>query len=328
MGPTLLDIARATNLSVSTVSRALADNPGASRVSVETRAKIAAVAIRLGYRPNLLARSLRTRRTRTVALILLDITSPFTARLAALVEHSLRKHGYSTLLLVSGEDVETERDCIRTAVQRTVDGILIVPTAHSSRDLLAEVPGGFPLVVIDHPLAGIDASVACNPVTSATQLCDALESGNVRTVSLVTAKLNAGVNAIRANMFRSRFEVLDTHEASLSPDTGRDAAGLILHRQTRPDAIVCTSSTIAMGLLEAMPARAAMNGVVIATFDHIPLVQHLHIPIVSAVHDARALAEESVFQLLPLLKGEPVSHTPIVLKSSVVMNEAFRMRMR
>src|SRR5215212_5204626 len=100
MTPTLVDIARETNTSVSTVSRVLSGGAMANRISKETRRRVQEVADRLGYR-----RSLLTRKTYTVALLVSDISNPFFAQLGSLVERSLARHGYSLMLCNSAENL-------------------------------------------------------------------------------------------------------------------------------------------------------------------------------------------------------------------------------
>src|SRR5205809_6642425 len=102
--PTLIDIARETNTSVSTVSRVLAGGTVAQRISEETRARVLEAAKRMGYRPNLLARSLRTRKTNTIALMVANVGNPFYATIASHIEKSLYPHGYSLMICNSGED--------------------------------------------------------------------------------------------------------------------------------------------------------------------------------------------------------------------------------
>src|ERR1700760_321691 len=104
MPPTLLDIAKAAHTSPSTVSRVLSGGNEAKRISEKTRQRVLAAATKLGYRPNLLARSLRTRRSNTVALLVSDIANPFFGQIASLVEKSLHRHGYSLVLCNSAED--------------------------------------------------------------------------------------------------------------------------------------------------------------------------------------------------------------------------------
>src|SRR6476646_8769837 len=94
MAPTLVDIARETQTSVSTVSRVLSGGAMASRISQETRDRVQRAADRLGYRPNLLARSLRTRKTHTLALLVSDIGNPFFGQIGSLIERAVARHGY------------------------------------------------------------------------------------------------------------------------------------------------------------------------------------------------------------------------------------------
>ena len=108
MPPTLVDIARETNTSVSTVSRVLAGGVIANRISKETRERVQLAATRLGYRPNLVARTLRTRRSNTIALLVSDIANPFYAQIASLIEQRLHQHGYSLMLCNSGENPTRE----------------------------------------------------------------------------------------------------------------------------------------------------------------------------------------------------------------------------
>jgi LacI family transcriptional regulator len=87
--PTLIDIARETQTSVSTVSRVLAGGAVAQRISEQTRTRVLEAAKRMGYRPNLLARSLRTRKSNTVAMLVADIGNPFYASIGSMIEQLL-----------------------------------------------------------------------------------------------------------------------------------------------------------------------------------------------------------------------------------------------
>src|SRR5688572_13987532 len=91
MPPTLNDIARETNTSVSTVSRVLAGGTVSQRISTATRGRVLAAAKAMGYRPNLMARGLRTRQSKTIALLVSDIANPFFSQIGSLVEQSLHR---------------------------------------------------------------------------------------------------------------------------------------------------------------------------------------------------------------------------------------------
>src|SRR5688572_14659232 len=114
---TMEDVARAVNLSVNTVSRALNDMPG---VSAATRALIKAEAERIGYVPNPHARSLVLGSRRTIGVVVTDLANPFFADLVSEVEAEAATAGYTLLLLLSDESADGERDAIETALRSGV----------------------------------------------------------------------------------------------------------------------------------------------------------------------------------------------------------------
>src|SRR5258706_1416020 len=139
MATTLVDIARETNTSVSTVSRVLSGGAMANRISKETRERVKIAADRLGYRPNLLARSLRTRKTYTVALLVSDGPNPFFGPLGSLIERSLAQQGYSLMLCNSAEDIEQVSDYLRMVTAKRSDGLLVVPLASSQTQIIEPI---------------------------------------------------------------------------------------------------------------------------------------------------------------------------------------------
>ncbi|HTW94431.1 MAG TPA: LacI family DNA-binding transcriptional regulator [Tepidisphaeraceae bacterium] len=123
MSATLSDIARETRTSISTVSRVLAGGTAARRISRATADRVRAAAQRLGYRPNLVARSLRTRKSDTIALLISDISNPFFGQIGNLIEQSLHRHGYSLMLCNSGEDPQREVEYLQLLAQKAIGGL-------------------------------------------------------------------------------------------------------------------------------------------------------------------------------------------------------------
>src|SRR5205085_8448686 len=151
----------------------------ANRISKETRKRVQDVADRLGYRPNLLARSLRTRKTYTVALLVSDISNPFFAQLGSLVERSLARHGYSLMLCNSGENLDQEGGYLRLMAAKGIDAMIVVPLADIKERITAHVPPTIPLVILDRPITGIEPSVSTDQDQSAEILCEALKAVGV-----------------------------------------------------------------------------------------------------------------------------------------------------
>ena len=129
---TLKDIANELGVTVGTVSHVL---NGINDISEPTRLRVLETAERLGYVSNNAAVSLRSGRTRTVAVIVPDVSNPHIAHQVKLIEERLREARYSVIILNTGEDEASEKEAILTACGKQVDGILLCPTQKSKRNL-------------------------------------------------------------------------------------------------------------------------------------------------------------------------------------------------
>jgi LacI family transcriptional regulator len=142
---TIKDIARRAGVSYATVSRALNGKYG---VKASTRERILAVARRLGYRPNAIARGLVTRRTMTIGLIVPDITNPFFPEVAEGVEEAARQAGYGVLLCNSNWQKVSERQYVTLLAGRRVEGIIIAPISRAEEPVDERVPATLPVVYV------------------------------------------------------------------------------------------------------------------------------------------------------------------------------------
>src|SRR6202011_2916548 len=122
MSATLSDIAKDLNISIVTVSKALRNK---GRISARTRNRVLKRAKELDYRPNWVARSLVTRRTYTIGLLLPDFTHPFFADIARAVAQTVRPHGYHVIISYFEEDPELEVSEADSLLARQVDGLII-----------------------------------------------------------------------------------------------------------------------------------------------------------------------------------------------------------
>jgi LacI family transcriptional regulator len=157
---TLQDIARATGFTVNTVSRALKNKEDISR---ETCLKIQQVARDMGYVRNFLASSLRSGRTKTLALIAGSMMNPFYSVLTDLIQQEAGRLGYSVMVFCSREEQDTELRAVENALSRQVDGILITPCSFDSPALSMLRSSGVPFVLLSRYQEGTrDDCVYCN----------------------------------------------------------------------------------------------------------------------------------------------------------------------
>ena len=145
MKVTLATIAKKAGFSTITVSRALNNKPD---INTQTKEKILTIAKELGYTPNLLAKSLKAGKTRTIGVIVSDISNPFFSLVIKGIEDFLRKKGYSFILGNSDEDYKRETEAIRLMIQKRVDGILITPVEKETPDLTYLTKRSIPCVLV------------------------------------------------------------------------------------------------------------------------------------------------------------------------------------
>lgn len=140
MGVTIKDIARQAGMSVSAVSLVLNNRP--CRISEAKKQEIREIAARLQYQPNQMARSLVTKETKMLALILPDIENIFFSSLAKRIEDGCRREGYLLIIANSGDRSAEDRALLHSIAARGVDGIFLIVSNESYRDntaLLAEL---------------------------------------------------------------------------------------------------------------------------------------------------------------------------------------------
>lgn len=178
---TLKDIAKQTGYSVNTVSRALRDKDD---IAPETKERIKQIAMEMGHVNNTLAASLRLGYTRTVAVILGDISNPHFAIMMKEIEAHAREYGYSSILFNTNENEEQELEAIRSALNKNVDGIIICPAQRSSRSLKYLEKTGVPFVLIGRRDENY-SYVVCNDELGGYQATKALLDAGHRDILLL-----------------------------------------------------------------------------------------------------------------------------------------------
>src|SRR5262245_10477516 len=133
--PTMYDVARLAGVSQPTVSRVLNQNETSVQISDETRQRVLEAIEKLGYRPNIVARSLRTRRTQTVALMIADISNGFYHPIARAVQDTARERDYEVLIANSDHIYQNEKHFCEIVLRRGVDGVILVPIHLTDDDL-------------------------------------------------------------------------------------------------------------------------------------------------------------------------------------------------
>ena len=147
---TIVDVAERAGVSKTTVSRYL--NGKFEFMSEESRSHIAAVIESLGYRPNNLARGLKSKRTRLLGVVIADITNPYSSVLLKGISDCCERYGYGVLITNTDGDPAKERAYILSMIDQHVDGIILNTTGKNLDFLLERARDAVPIVLADRPL--------------------------------------------------------------------------------------------------------------------------------------------------------------------------------
>jgi LacI family transcriptional regulator len=253
---TSADIARLVGVSQPTVSRALRGDP---RVAAGTTARIQEAATNLGYVPHAAARSLRSRRSGTVAVVLPDLDNPFYPELLDVLHSELDRLGLHAVL-VSEKTQKIGDSVVSLLRSELVDGAIVATATLDpvTKDLLHDSLGPIVLIIRDVPGSGRDAVVADNAGGAAMAARYLLELGH-RRIGAIMGPLDTWTSHQRMAGFREEMEQAGAtrfeRSGPYSPEAGYKACQELLAEDPPPTAVVCGNDAIALGVLDG--ARAA-----------------------------------------------------------------------
>lgn len=270
--PGIKDVAEAAGVSTATVSRVLSNG---AHVRPELRQRVLAAADRLGYRPNLVARSLRARRTSTLGLIVSDIRNPYFTSISRAVEDTAYAQGYSIVLCNTDEDPDKEAIYLDLMQDANVAGIIVSPTRHTATQS-GSLPENIPIVVVDRAVdqADVDAVLLDN-VESAARLTAHLVENGYRRIGGIFGERSTTGRERRAGMEQAlRAHGLSPQAALMryvapKADAGYAAALELLDSPEPPEALFTSNSLLAEGAMRAIRERGLTipDEVALVTFD-------------------------------------------------------------
>jgi LacI family transcriptional regulator len=251
----LKDVARAAGCSVATVSRVLAGN---RPVGAEVAGRVREAAGRLGYRPNHVARALRSRSTGMVGLVLPQITNPYFPSLVRELEHALHADGRALLLADCDDDPAVEAARIATLLDRRVDALVVIPAdERRSRPAVAAAAARVPLVLLDRGCGpGVADSVGTDNAAGMALVLGHLAGTGRRRVCFAGASETDSAAAERRAAYQAGAGALDpeapgrVESGDFSVEWGRAAVDRLW--PGRPDAVVCANDLIAAGVLQRL----------------------------------------------------------------------------
>lgn len=270
------DVARLAGVSQSTVSRALTDN---SSVAEETRLKVKEAAAALGYRPNVLARSLITQRSGLIAIVVASMDNPFYWEVLALFSQALQANGQQLLLFTIGSH-ENFDSAIRKVLQYRVDGVIVVSAVLSSQAITECREAGLPVVLFNRYVDRTDLNVvSCDNLEGGRTVATLLANTGHKTFGFISGVADTSTNRDRLEGFRQQLAQLGlpmpaVEHGDYTYASGRDAAKRLILQGERPDAIFCANDIMAIGALDGLRLDLGLRvpeDISLIGFDDIPM---------------------------------------------------------
>ena len=257
MAVTMQDIARDLNVSVVTVSKALRHQ---GSISVATRNRVLQRAKELNYQMNWVARSLVTRRTYTIGLLLPDFRHPFFAEVAKAVAETVRPRGYHVIISYFEEDPELEATEVESLVARQVDGLIVASAQSPASDLYQRIRARkVPFVLIDRPVGdslvsfvGTDNEAIGRIATEhlIAQGCTRIAHLRGPELGIAAARMTGYRKALAKHKLAMPAEYVV--DARYDDDMGYRAMQRLLTRNPLPDGVFCYNDPVAIGAMKAV----------------------------------------------------------------------------
>jgi LacI family transcriptional regulator len=326
---TIRDVARVAKVHPGTVSRALnAETRGL--VNQETAERVIRAAQELGYRPNPIARGLKTNRSYTIGVLIPDITNPLFPPILRGIEDRLDDAGYTSLIVNTDNDAERERSYLEALRARQVDGF-ISATARLDQAFLADLAaGGVPLVLVNRSLE--DRSVPAVTVDDRQGIRLAVEHvvrlGHSR-IGHVAGPQNISTGHRRylgflESMRAAGLEMPGEHvrfSASFTEAEGARVSGELLGGGDDITAIVAANDRLAIGCYDTLEASGLRcpDDVSIVGFNDMPFVDRLRPPLTSVRVPQREIGTEAANLLLQRLVDGSQTPREILLEPTLVV---------
>lgn len=322
------DVAKIAGVSTSTVSLVLNKKSG---VSEKTRLRVQSVAEKLNYIPSDVARSLVTRKTKSVGLLVPNIAEIYFGTLARTIQDALNIGGYTLILCNSDNRYDKERDCLDFLIEKNVEGIIMVPRGNGNIDKIMSIR--VPVVFIDSYMENVDISyVGVNNEQAGYNATEHLIKFGHRRIACITGPIGFNSSEERILGYKRALEDAGIEFNNLflkytdwTVEGGFQATKEIFSLARKPTAVFVTGDTCAIGVFEALYGEgySIPDDVSVVGFDDMKFSPFLKVPLTTVRQPISQLGNCAVGLLFEKINSENRSESKkIILDTELVIRES------
>jgi len=334
MMATIKDVATKSNVSISTVSYVL---NGKRKISQDTRNRVLNAVKELDYQPNLAASGLRTKRSRTIGILLPDISNAFFADLVYGIETKANRYGYYTIICNTGNENFNEKRYLEALIARNIDGLIYITVGNTIRPMNSKT-NNIPVVAVDRMIGGQCSFVSLNNEKGGYLATNHLIEKGRKKIAIFSGPLKINTcldrlvgykNALRDNGIPYNENYLV--ETSLSQTGGYQAAKELLERKVAFDSVFAANDLMAMGCIRALYEQGMVvpDDVSVVGYDDI-MSAEIFIPALTTIRQPRFEMGERVVDILieqiknPAKPIESIVFDPVLIERETVERKIVR----
>ena len=333
MRVSIKDIAKAANVSHSTVSRALSDSP---LISADTKERIQRLAQEMAYTPDAIARSLVTQRTHTVGVVVTTITDPWVAEVVQGIEDAAHENSYSVILASSASEPQREMDAVEMLRSKRVDGLIVTSSRVGALYLEYLERIDVPIVLVNNhneQSGRYTFSISVDNHDGGYLATRHLIEVGHRRIAYITGPEDHSDDAERLKGYRTALEEnairFDTNlvvSGNGRLDGGEQALQALTSLDAPPSAAFCYNDMTAIGLISAAwrEGIAVPGDLAVVGFDDIPLASRLRPSLTTIAQPKRDMGRQAMQMVLALLRAEPSAKplSDILVQGELIVRES------
>ncbi len=328
--PTITDVAREAGVSASTVSHVINET---RFVSDQVKQRVHAAMEALNYQPNVIARSLRTRETLTVGVVVSDVTNPFFTSIVRAIEDEVLKQGYNIILCDTDEKPEREQAYLRLLMGRRVDGLIVAPSSGNADLLRSAIESGLPVVLLDRSIPGLTADVVLSDNESgAFDAVSYLIGIGHRRIGIIAGRLEVSTGADRMAGY---VRAIQTHGipadeslievAKFRRDIAYDKTMQMLNRAEPPTALFVCNNVMTAGTMAALKAagKKVPDDISVIGFDDSEWAALMDPPLTVVAQPIVELGTRAAQMLMRRIsRGRVKTPRAVVLKPELIVRDS------